>query len=122
VGEEAVSLLLTPPSRRLPQRCHGHVSHYQFSYAREAQLPFYVLHFTPIVVIGFFVVQWEVSVLTKFIVISLSSFAATLLLYDIGVRRTRLTCFLFGMKPKKESQVYLHAHRRGNVGRAKTKP
>ena len=112
----------SPPSRRLPQRCHGLAPHYQCSYAQEAQLPFYVLHFTPIVVIGFFVVQWEVSVLTKFIVISLSSFAVTLLLCDIDVRRTRLTRFLFGVKPKKESQVYLHAHRRGNVGRAKTEP
>ena len=72
--------------------------------------------------IGSFVVQCEVSVLTKYVVIALFSLVVTLLLYDIGVRRTRLTRFLFGMKPKKESQVYLHAHRRGNVGRAKTEP
>ncbi len=70
-------------------------------YAIEAQLPFYVLHLTPIVVIGFYVVQWEVSVLVKFIVISLSSLVVTLLLYDIGVRRTRPTRFLFGMKPRR---------------------
>ena len=71
-------------------------------YAGEAQLPFYILHQTPIVVIGFYVVPWEVSVLVKYIVITLSSLVVTLLLYDIGVRRTRLTRFLFGMKPEKE--------------------
>jgi hypothetical protein len=69
-------------------------------YAREAQLPFYVLHELPIVVIGFYVVQWDVNSLVKYIVISLSSLVATLLLYDIGIRRTRLTRFLFGMRPK----------------------
>ena len=69
-----------------------------FQYAVEAQLPFYVLHLTPIVVIGFYVVQWEATVLVKFIVISLSSLVVTLLLYEIGVRRTWPTRFLFGMR------------------------
>ncbi|UCC65567.1 MAG: acyltransferase [Anaerolineae bacterium] len=68
-------------------------------YTGEAQLPFYVLHMTPIVVIGFYVVQWEVSALVKYVAIVLSSLAITLVLYDIGVRRTRLTRFLFGMRP-----------------------
>jgi hypothetical protein len=72
-----------------------------FHYAVEAQLPFYVLHLTPIVVIGSYVVQWEASVLIKFVVITLCSLAVTLLLYDVGVRRTRPTRFLFGMKPRR---------------------
>ena len=69
-------------------------------YAREAQLPSYVLHELPIVVIGFYVVQWDINSLAKYIVICLSSLVVTLVLYDIGVRRTRLTRFLFGMRPK----------------------
>lgn len=68
-------------------------------YWRGAQLPFYVLHQLPIVLIGFYVVQWQVPALPKYAVISLGSLAATLLLYEIGVRRTQLTRFLFGMKP-----------------------
>jgi hypothetical protein len=36
-------------------------------YAQEARLPFYVLHQTPIVVIGLYVVQWEVSALIKYL-------------------------------------------------------
>ena len=50
--------------------------------------------------IGFYVVQWEVSVLVKFIVISLSSLVTTLLLYEYGIRRAAVTRFLFGMKTK----------------------
>ncbi|MFC1997608.1 acyltransferase [Chloroflexota bacterium] len=68
-------------------------------YAGEAQLPFYVLHMTPIVVIGFYVVQWEINALVKYGVIVLATLGVVLVVYDIGVRRTRLTRFLFGMKP-----------------------
>jgi hypothetical protein len=67
-------------------------------YVGEAQLPFYVLHMTPIVIVGSYVVQWEIGAFLKYLVISLVSFAATLLVYDIGVRRTGLTRLLFGMK------------------------
>lgn len=70
-------------------------------YFGEAQLPFYVLHFTAIVVIGFYVVQWEVNALLKYLVICLAALVVTLLVYDIAVRRTRPTRFLFGMRTKK---------------------
>ena len=66
-------------------------------YANEAVLPFYVLHQTPIIVIGFYVVQWEAGVWTKFLVISAASLAVTLAIYDLCVRRTNLTRALFGM-------------------------
>jgi hypothetical protein len=69
------------------------------AYAGEAQLPFYVLHMTPIVIIGFYVVQWDVNALVKYLVVVLATLVVALVLYDIGVRRTRLTRFLFGMKP-----------------------
>jgi hypothetical protein len=67
-------------------------------YVSEAQLPFYILHMTSLVVIGFYVVQWEINAFLKYIVISLASFVITLVVYDIGVRRTRLTRFLFGIR------------------------
>jgi glucans biosynthesis protein C len=68
-------------------------------YANQAVLPVYVLHQTVIVVIGFYVVQWEVGALVKYPVISLAALVATLLLYDLGVRRAAVTRLLFGMKP-----------------------
>ena len=76
-------------------------------YADEAQLPFYVLHMTPIVLIGFFVVQWEANALLKFLAIVLSALIVTLLVYDIGVRRTMPTRFLFGLKPRKSHKPEL---------------
>jgi hypothetical protein len=44
--------------------------------------------------------RWDVNTLTKYLVIVLATQEATLVVYDIAVRRTRLTRFLFGMKPK----------------------
>jgi hypothetical protein len=44
------------------------------------------------------VVQWEVNALIKYIVVSLSALVVTLVVYDIGIKRTRLTRFLFGMR------------------------
>jgi glucan biosynthesis protein C len=67
-------------------------------YANQAVLPVYVLHQTVIVVIGFYVVRWHVGALPKYLVISLTALAATLVLYDLGVRRTAVTRLLFGMK------------------------
>jgi hypothetical protein len=67
-------------------------------YVGEAVLPFYVLHQTAIVVIGFYVVQWEIGALSKYLTISFASLAATLLVYDLCVRRTNITRVLFGMR------------------------
>jgi len=67
-------------------------------YARDARLPFYVIHQMPIVLIAFYVVQWPISALVQYLVITLSSIVVTLVLYDIGVRRTRVTRFLFGVR------------------------
>jgi hypothetical protein len=69
------------------------------AYANEAVLPFYVLHETVLVAIAFFVVRWTVGALPKYLAIVTASFLLTLALYEIGVRRTRATRFLFGMKP-----------------------
>jgi glucans biosynthesis protein C len=71
------------------------------SYAKEAVLPFYVLHQTPIVIIAFYVVQWRVGILPKYLTISLASLIVTVVVYDLCVRRTNVTRVLFGMPPIK---------------------
>ena len=72
-------------------------------YANEAVLPFYVIHQTVIVIIGFHVVKWAAGVAVKYFTISLASVAMTVLLYDVFVRRINITRFLFGMKPKQRN-------------------
>jgi glucans biosynthesis protein C len=68
-------------------------------YAREGSYPFYILHQTVIVIIGYYVIQWSTGVLPKFLVIAGCSLVVTTVLYDVVVRRTNVTRFLFGMRP-----------------------
>jgi surface polysaccharide O-acyltransferase-like enzyme len=71
------------------------------AYANDAVLPFYVLHETVIVVIASFVLTWKIGTGAQYVLISLTSLVVTLLLYDIGVRRNRITRFLFGLTPNR---------------------
>lgn len=74
-------------------------------YAAEGSYPFYILHQTVIVIIGHFVVKWGTVIAVKYTVIAAASLMGTVLAYDLLVRRTNLTRFLFGMKPLKSTQV-----------------
>ena len=67
-------------------------------YGREAALPFFVLHQPVIIVIAFFVVQWDVSLWVKLPVVLLSSFVVSLALYELLVRRFGPLQRAFGMK------------------------
>lgn len=67
-------------------------------YANEAVLPFYILHQTVIVILGYFVVQWAIPDLLKFVIILTVSFFVIIGLYEFVVRRFNVLRFLFGMK------------------------
>lgn len=69
-------------------------------YFSEGAYPIYILHNTIIIIIAFFVVQWEINVGIKYVVIIVPAFLVTVLAYDVLVKRTNITRFLFGMKPK----------------------
>ena len=67
-------------------------------YANEAVLPFYVLHEPVIVGAAWVIVRWQAPILAKYLALVIGSFAGTLALYEVLVRRLRVTRFLFGMK------------------------
>jgi glucans biosynthesis protein C len=68
-------------------------------YASEASFPFYVLHQTVIVAVAYVVVGWELAVWPSFTVVALAGFGLSLAAYEVLVRRTGPTRFLFGMRP-----------------------
>ena len=69
-------------------------------YANEAVLPFFVLQQPAIIDVAFYVVQWNLGVLTKWLLISTLSLALTLALYELLIRRINAVRRLFGMKPR----------------------
>ncbi len=68
-------------------------------YTNEAVLPFYVLHHPVIVVIAFYTIPWDINLGLKFLFVSTAALVATLVLYDLLIRRWKGTRWLFGMKP-----------------------
>ena len=79
------------------------------SYANEAVLPFYVLHQTVLLSVGYFVVQWQIPDVLKWAIIAASAFSIILLVYEFLIRRFGVLRFLFGMKalPKSEARPAL---------------
>jgi glucan biosynthesis protein C len=53
--------------------------------------------------VGYFVVQWAIPDLLKFVIIATISFAIIMLLYEFLVRRFNVLRFLFGMRPLKRA-------------------
>ncbi len=80
-------------------RSHLNFNNHFLKYANEASYPFYILHQTVVVTIGFYVIQWNVGVLEKFIVISTGSLIGTIGLYDLLIRRSNIIRVCFGLKP-----------------------
>ena len=67
-------------------------------YGQEAILPFFVLHQPVIIVIAFFVVQWEASIPIKMLIVVPSSFFVCVGLYELIIKRIGLLRSVFGMK------------------------
>jgi glucan biosynthesis protein C len=61
-------------------------------------LPFYILHQTVLLSVGFFVVQWSIPAGLMWLIIAPSSFALIMLLYEYLVRCHNSLRYLFGMK------------------------
>jgi peptidoglycan/LPS O-acetylase OafA/YrhL len=71
----------------------------------EAVLPFYILHQTVLLTIGYFVTQWEIPAPAKFALISSSSFIVIVVIYEFLIRRWDVMRVLFGMKVKAKPQT-----------------
>jgi len=67
------------------------------NYASEAAMPFYLLHMTFSVITGYFLIQLNMSVTFKYLLIVLLATGFTLIAYEF-IRRWNVTRLLFGMK------------------------
>jgi glucan biosynthesis protein C len=67
--------------------------------ANEAVYPFYILHQTVLICLGYYVLQWPASNAAKFLIISVGTFGLTLFLYVALVQRFTVLRMLFGLKP-----------------------
>jgi hypothetical protein len=73
------------------------------AYGNEAVLPFYLLHQTVILCVGWFVIRWAMGIVPKYLIIAAVSFVLIMALYELLVRRFNIVRFFFGMRPKKRT-------------------
>jgi len=74
-------------------------------YGLTANLPFFVVHQPVILVIAYFVVQWDAGILPKFLILIVSAFAVSLGLYQFVIRPSGLLRMIFGMKAVPKSSI-----------------
>jgi peptidoglycan/LPS O-acetylase OafA/YrhL len=73
-------------------------------FGNETIMPFYLLHQPVIIVITYFVVQWDASILVKLLVVIFGSLLVTLGLIELLVRPFKPVRMLFGMKPRRATK------------------
>ena len=60
----------------------------------------YILQMTVVVLIGFPVKNWRMGIASRYSFIVIASTLATIITYELFVRRWRVARVLFGMKPR----------------------
>jgi hypothetical protein len=70
------------------------------AYANEAVYPFYILHQTIIIALGYYLKNAELSFFPKFTLMVIGTFGISWIIYEFGIRRYALIRPLFGMKPR----------------------
>jgi hypothetical protein len=66
--------------------------------ANEGVLPFFILHQTVLLGLGYFIMSWEIHDVLKWAIVFAASFTAIIALYTLLIQRFELLRFLFGMK------------------------
>ncbi|MBW1783652.1 MAG: acyltransferase family protein [Deltaproteobacteria bacterium] len=67
-------------------------------YANEGVLPFFILHQTVLLGIGYFIMAWKIPDVLKWAIVFTSSFIVIISIYTFLIRKLDLFRFLFGMK------------------------
>ncbi|HSG44803.1 MAG TPA: acyltransferase [Anaerolineales bacterium] len=74
------------------------------AYGNETIMPFYLLHQPVIIVVSYFVVQWDAGIFVKLMVILLTSLLIVLALIELLIRPFKPVRRLFGMKPRRRKE------------------
>ena len=73
-------------------------------YLNEGVLPFYVIHQTVLLTVGYAVVRWTIPDAAKWAFIAAASLTACALIYEFAIRRFNAMRFLFGLKPRRRGR------------------
>jgi glucan biosynthesis protein C len=66
--------------------------------ANEGVMPFYILHQTVLLAVGYFIISWGIHDALKWVIVFASAFTIIIILQMLFVQKIELLRFLFGMK------------------------
>lgn len=69
-------------------------------YANEAALPVYIIHLPMVGAIGFYIIKFDLPIAIKYISILVLSLIASVLFYEVVVRRINFIRYFFGLKKR----------------------
>lgn len=78
--------------------------HKSLEYLNQAVYPFYILHQTVIVIVVYYVVQTQESILSKYLFTTIVSLIISMTILHVFIRPYGVMRFLFGMKPKQKTK------------------
>ncbi len=67
-------------------------------YTNEAVLPFYILHQTVILTVGYYILRLNTNLFVEYLLILVSSLAVIMAIYELSIRRLNALRVLFGLK------------------------
>jgi glucan biosynthesis protein C len=79
---------------------HLNFTNQRLQYGQETIMPFYLFHQPVIILLAYYVVQWNTGVLPKLLVVVLGSLLVSLGLVELIIKRINLLRGLFGIKLK----------------------
>lgn len=75
------------------------------SYLNESVYPFYILHQTVMIIFGYYIIQLNWGITSKFMLTTLVTFGGSFLLYELIIKHNNITRVLFGMKALRSHQI-----------------
>ena len=81
-------------------------------HANEGVLPFFILHQTILLAVGYFIMAWEIHNFLKWAIVFTSSFIIIMVIYALLIRKFELFRFLFGMRT---TQPFFNIFRKKSV-------
>jgi peptidoglycan/LPS O-acetylase OafA/YrhL len=75
------------------------------TYTNQAVYPFYILHQTIIVATGFYIVQWNLPIVIKLLILIVVCFTLLTAIYQWLIRPFVLTRILYGLKPQEPKRT-----------------
>lgn len=70
-------------------------------YLNEAAYPLYVIHMPVLILVGLFIINWDIPRLAMLVIIVLAGLALTLGIYEFVIKRIGVLRLLFGLKPRR---------------------